>query len=69
MLRDEIIIPRPLEQEDEMVDSGGDAPAQPSPLLQQAAEYAKIARAALEDCQRGEKAEQELLLRRNRSGQ
>lgn len=66
----EKIITRPSEQETEGVQSGGDPSADgPSPLLQQAAEYAKIAREALEDCQRGAEAEQELSKRRNQSGQ
>ncbi len=66
----EKIITRPSEQETEVVESGSGPPADgPSPLLQQAAEYAKVAREALEDCQRGAEAEQELLKRRNRSGQ
>jgi len=42
---------------------------QPSPLLQQAAAYGKVARESLEDCQRGAEAEQELEKRRNQSGQ
>jgi hypothetical protein len=41
----------------------------PSPLLQQAAGYADVARQARANCQRGADAEQELGRRRNRSGQ
>ena len=48
---------------------GGPPDGGPSPLLRQAAEFAKVARESLEDCQRGAEAEQELAKRRNRSGQ
>jgi hypothetical protein len=63
-------VTRPRRQETESVESHGDPPADgPSPLLQQAAEFAMVARQSLEDCQRGVEAEQELVRRRNRSGQ
>jgi hypothetical protein len=63
-------ITRPTEQEPEIVQSSSNPPANgPSPLLQQATEYADVAREALADCQRGAEAEQELIKRRNRSGQ
>jgi len=63
-------ITRPPAQETETAQPGGDSPADgPSPLLQQAAAYANVAREALQDCQRDGEAEQELIRRRNRSGQ
>ena len=54
----------------EVAELAGDPCADgPSPLLQQASEFGKVAREALEDCQRGADAEQELARRRNRSGE
>lgn len=50
--------------------SGGDPlPGQGGQLREQAAAFARIAREALEDCDRGADAEQQLVRRRNRSGQ
>jgi hypothetical protein len=61
---------RPPKQETEVAQFHGDTPAEgPSPLAQQAAEYGRVARESLEDCQRGAEAEQELMSRRNRPGQ
>ncbi|MCO6456009.1 MAG: hypothetical protein J5I93_11985 [Pirellulaceae bacterium] len=50
--------------------SGGD-PLQPQPgnLREQAAAFARIAREAHADCERGADAEQQLQRRRNQSGQ
>ena len=63
-------VTRPPEQETEVAQFHGDPPAdRPSPLLKQASEYSKVAREALDDCQRGAEAEEELKKRRNRSGQ
>ena len=48
---------------------GDHTPDEESSLLQQAAAWGGVARQAREDCEKGAEAEQELLRRRNRSGQ
>ena len=69
MMRERTIT-RPPEQETEEAQFQGDPGAEgPSPLLQQAAAFGRVAREALEDCQRGADAEQELQKRRYQSGQ
>ena len=59
---------RPNKQ-DEIEAAGALPEGGPSPLAQQAAAYAQVAREALDDCERGADAHRELERRRNKSGQ